>query len=102
MTDSKGLKKEVILRGAPDLNDAGNVIKGVVAEIVNRIHEKSTTSGATPGQPRLFFPNGIDLIEASVSLGLTSKGLEVKIKVAGEKSAALTSGAEEVEVLPAD
>jgi hypothetical protein len=68
-----------------DLVTAGDKIKDIVKDVVDGIVVKSK-AGGKGAEPRVLFPEGIDLIDVTVALGLTAKGLEIAIKIAGPKS----------------
>jgi len=76
-----------------DIQSVGKVTQDVIDHVFKKLGEGAAFKAE--GTPRLFFPNGIELIDVSVSVGLTAKGAEVKVKIAGEKApktSALESG----------
>ena len=92
------MEKRVIRADEHDVERVGTVTQEVITEVFKKLGEGAGIKPEGTG-PRLFFPNGIELIDVSVSVGLTAKGIEVKVKIAGEKapkSSALESRIEDV------
>jgi len=73
---------EVVTASESEIGRVGTVTQSVISEIFAKL-KASAEVRAEPA--RLFFPNGIELIDVSVSVGLTAKGAEIKVKIAGEK-----------------
>jgi hypothetical protein len=59
--------------------DAGSIARLTIESLVDKLAAHSPPSGGA----RLFFPNGIDLIDVSVKAGLATGGMEISVKVAG-------------------
>ena len=70
------------------INVSGNIgdVEKATAQILDRIFEKLSTHGIvkSDGPARLFFPNGIELIFAQVTVSPTT-GINIEVKIAGEK-----------------
>ncbi len=81
----KQTSRQMVSIGADDLSVAGSEIRKITAEVLDTVHKRVSAGLVDGGPPRLFFPNGIELIDVTISLGLQSKGLEIKVKLAGEK-----------------
>lgn len=58
-------------------------------DILGRVFRELQESGAGDGEPRLFFPSGIGLIEVTVEIA----PVKVSLRVAGEKGASAPSAA---------
>jgi hypothetical protein len=78
------------------LSGVGAVTQQVISDVFVKLKDSAAVT------PRLFFPNGIELIDVSVSVGLTAKGIEVKVKIAGEKGIGSLLIQDETEGEPAD
>lgn len=62
-----------------EVERVGAVTQSVIAHAFEKLKQSRIQD------PPLFFPNGIELIDVSVSAGMAGKGIEVKVKIAGQK-----------------
>lgn len=71
------------------IKTANSQVKELLRETFKELKESvSAKEGEEPQPPRLFFPNGIELIDLNFEAGLTEKTkLVIAIKIAGEKGA---------------
>ena len=73
---------------ASDIEVAHNAAKALLQETVTGLVDANKPPGGVPGAPRLFFPNGIDLIEVSVKLQTV---VEVQLTISGSSKKSLDS-----------
>ena len=66
-----------------EIDEVAKKIKEVISELITSI-KNADENKRIAGETRLLFPNGIDLIEASVNLGSLTNGPEVKVKLAAK------------------
>lgn len=66
-----------------DIDRASKCTQDVIAKLFENL--KTGAAVKADGQPRLFFPNGIELIDVTVDAGVKSGGIKITVKVAGEK-----------------
>lgn len=72
-----------------EVQRVGKVTQDVIADVFKKLGESAAIKAE--GATRLFFPGGIELIDVSVSAGLAAKGIEVKVRIAGEKAPKLSA-----------
>jgi hypothetical protein len=57
----------------------------MVPMVVDSVIEKLTAQSHSAAETRLFLPNGIELIDVSVTAGIAKAGISVSVRVAGPK-----------------
>ena len=63
------------------INEAGKEVRESLTTLLSELQGK----GGAAGEPRLFFPNGIELIDVEVTVVLKEPSFAFKAIVAGEK-----------------
>lgn len=82
-----------VMQGAAD--EAAKLIKDTLASLI-QAHASTKSEGDDPKPPRLFFPNGIELIHFKLNFG---KDMDITVAIAGEKARYPGAGASDISAL---